>query len=221
MAVQIKRHVEKGLESKNKIYNTAKQTLRDFGYNGTKIKRIVDRAEVPLGLFSYYFKTKEHLLSSVYKDYYIRINALLETCGWFNAETSIFKHICSTKIYYDNIFADDACKRFYLEVLEKDLNLQFFFDIIYKRYETFYTDYKIAMDIKDLKSIILFDFGARRQFLMEYQNGNIDMNENDMIRHMSSITPLLMRIDYSEIERMFDKCDECVSKLECGYIKII
>ena len=63
---------EKGVQTRNMIYQTAKQLFYDKGYEKTKIKEIADTAEVPIGLFTYYFKTKDKIVQYIYLSFLLR-----------------------------------------------------------------------------------------------------------------------------------------------------
>ena len=46
---------KKGIESKNKIYQSAKKMFYEYGYKKTTIEKIAEDADVPVGLVTYYF----------------------------------------------------------------------------------------------------------------------------------------------------------------------
>ncbi|MBC3795568.1 TetR/AcrR family transcriptional regulator [Acetobacterium tundrae] len=61
---------EKGVQTRNHLYQTAKQLFYTQGYEKTRIKDIVETAGMPIGLFTYYFKTKDNIVHEIYSEYY-------------------------------------------------------------------------------------------------------------------------------------------------------
>ncbi|PKM52897.1 MAG: TetR/AcrR family transcriptional regulator, partial [Firmicutes bacterium HGW-Firmicutes-5] len=53
---------EKGIQTRNHLYEISKKCFYEQGYEKTKIKDIVTAADTPIGLFTYYFKTKDNIV---------------------------------------------------------------------------------------------------------------------------------------------------------------
>ena len=63
---------EKGVQTRNMIYQTAKQLFYDKGYEKTKIKEIADTAEVPIGLLPIISKPRIRLFSTFILSFLLR-----------------------------------------------------------------------------------------------------------------------------------------------------
>jgi hypothetical protein len=106
-------HLDKGLESKRKLFEAAKEEFYEFGYKNAKIQHIVDRVDVPLGLFSIISaqkrllskksarNTSKQFISICFK--MIGLRMTLRCSGIFLRQKFITKIFYQTKISYDFI----------------------------------------------------------------------------------------------------------------------
>jgi len=67
-----------GTETKNALYNSAKRNFYTKGYHNTSIKDIVSDVNANLGLFTYYFDSKEAVGVSIIKEMVNDITMVLE-----------------------------------------------------------------------------------------------------------------------------------------------
>jgi len=72
------RTVKKPDVRKNEILDAAETLFIEKGYENTSIKDIINKVGVAHGLFYYYFKSKEDVLNSMVKRYWIDINRNLK-----------------------------------------------------------------------------------------------------------------------------------------------
>ena len=55
--------MQRGNETKSRIYNAAKELFYENGYSGTTIQQIAQRAGTTLGGTTYHYNTKEKFIS--------------------------------------------------------------------------------------------------------------------------------------------------------------
>ncbi|MBS6341384.1 MAG: TetR/AcrR family transcriptional regulator, partial [Eubacterium limosum] len=96
-----------GIETKKKILQTAKELFYKHGYRQTTIAMIAEKAEIPVGLVNYYYK-KEALIGSIYHEFILAINEMLEEQLSEQLENHLQKHILFNLIFYIKIFEDPA-----------------------------------------------------------------------------------------------------------------
>lgn len=207
--------------TKNEIYQAAKKLFREKGYNKTIIKDIAERAESSLGAFTYHYSSKEALLTEIFREYNDSIDKALADKDWFINDTKVFKHIAASIIYYNNIFKDEACKRFYVELLEKDLNSGFNFNFIYNKYSTFFEEYGKKISPTALQAKIFQDFGARRELLLNFVNNKIMIDYEEMCRYLLEMMLNIFLIDTLETERIFEKAYSKIDKFDYDFITLI
>lgn len=97
-----------GVESRQRIFNSAKKLFQEKGIEKTTVRDIVADANSKLGLFTYYFTSKDDLTLQVYDELKSNfIKKLYETpiCGVMNGDQTVRDMIyyrASFKVIYSN-----------------------------------------------------------------------------------------------------------------------
>ncbi|MCD8217093.1 MAG: TetR/AcrR family transcriptional regulator [Clostridiales bacterium] len=63
---KLNRRQQQALETKNKIFETARRLFREHGITQTSIQMIVSEVGVSIGTFYLYFKSKEEIIAAIY-----------------------------------------------------------------------------------------------------------------------------------------------------------
>lgn len=90
---------EETVDTKEKILDSAYDVFMQKGVNGTGIKEIADRAEVNKAMLYYYFDSKQHLFTEVFRKA-VEQSGLMSLDVMEDEETPLFEKI---KIYIDTL----------------------------------------------------------------------------------------------------------------------
>lgn len=196
---------EKGVQTRNMIYQTAKQLFYDKGYEKTKIKEIADTAEVPIGLFTYYFKTKDKIVQHIYSEFFTQISLRITEATKDGLDNSILRHAILSWIYYEIIFSDENNRRFYYENLKKTSNYRIMNKTASQTYRRYVEDFNVVISDHDFQNLLYLDFGARREYFLNYFEKPLDDTTDDVIFLINGILPRLLGIDQNTITTMLYK----------------
>lgn len=196
---------EKGVQTRNMIYQTAKQLFYDKGYEKTKIKEIADTAEVPIGLFTYYFKTKDKIVQHIYSEFFTQISLRITEETKDGLDNSILRHAILSWIYYEIIFSDENNRRFYYENLKKTSNYRIMNKTASQTYRRYVEDFNVVISDHDFQNLLYLDFGARREYFLNYFEKPLNDTTDDVIFLINGILPRLLGIDQNTITTMLYK----------------
>lgn len=196
---------EKGVQTRNMIYQTAKQLFYDKGYEKTKIKEIADTAEVPIGLFTYYFKTKDKIVQHIYSEFFTQISLRITEATKDGLDNSILRHAILSWIYYEIIFSDENNRRFYYENLKKTSNYRIMNKTASQTYRRYVEDFNVVISDHDFQNLLYLDFGARREYFLNYFEKPLNDTTDDVIFLINGILPRLLGIDQNTITTMLYK----------------
>lgn len=211
---------KKGIDTRNKIIQTAKELFYEYGYNKTTVNMIKDHAEVSLSAIPYYFKTKDNIVSLIYNEFLNNIYKFLQEIISMEIDSYLF-HFYASKIYYYIIFHNDKNNRFYYEVSVTQSNyilLDSTMSIINKNYAR---DFQIEKTEEEFALIRMCDSGSRREILQNYYKNEINITEDQLINYITSISGTLIGIDQSISERYGETSTEFVKNLDYSSIKFL
>ena len=111
-----------GQETKNEIYSSARNVFYQKGFSNATIKEIVERASSKLGLFTYYFESKEEVALSIYKDFVNDILMALETAmpELYDGKDVLVTDMAEYMTYFQCIQANEQTRRFFVELCSCD-----------------------------------------------------------------------------------------------------
>ena len=197
--------IEKGLETKKRIMECAKSAFQNNGYKNATIVEITQAAGVPIGLFTYYFKTKSNIVTHVHFDYLQRIRAELELFDWIKDETPLFIGSVENYIYYKNIFDSAEVSRFYLEVLYGDLQENFIYETDKTRFEEYIKYYSIDISENELEILLTFINGGKKNLIIKYFENTLKVDKNDVLNFIVFNDINLTKASDGEKTRVKDK----------------
>ena len=190
---------EKGVQTRNMIYQTAKQLFYDKGYEKTKIKEIADTAEVPIGLFTYYFKTKDKIVQYIYSEFFAQISLRITEELKSGLDNSILRHAIHAWLYYDIIQNNENNRRFYYENLKKTSNFRILDKTASQIFRRFVEDFNIIISDHDFDNLVYLDFGARREYFLNYFEQPEPDSVDDVVFLLNGIFPRLLGIDQNSV----------------------
>lgn len=196
---------EKGIQTRNHIYHTAKQLFYDQGYTKTRIQQITEAAGVPIGLFTYYFKTKDKIVQQIYSEFNTKISLRVTEATQKGFENSIIRHAVHSWIYYDRLLNDPGNCRFYAEVMATKSNYRVLRQFSHDVYSRYVEDFNLHISEKDLNTLIIMEFGARREYFLHYFDQDLDYTIDEIIFYLNGTMPRLLGIDQSLVSELLYK----------------
>lgn len=212
---------EKGIQTRNHLYQTAKQLFYTRGYEKTKIKDIVETADTPIGLFTYYFKTKDKIAQEIYLEYYKQINICLDELTIDGLENSILRHAVLSWIYFDRILNNENNRRFYYEILKKSSNYRIANDFIRNTYHRYIEEYHLVISEKEFNNLLFIDFGGRREYFLNFFAEPLDDSVDDMVFLLNGILPRMLGIDQHSVTTLLYKGVQIAKTIDSDHIHFL
>ncbi|MFZ7119939.1 MAG: TetR/AcrR family transcriptional regulator [Eubacteriaceae bacterium] len=211
---------KKGFETKENIIKVSKQLFYDLGYTKATVQKIADTANIPLGLIPYYFKTKDNIVLEINSKFYLEIYEFVNSR--LNVKkNSYYKLFVVTSIYYRLILSDENNKRFFYEVLRNKSNFRSLSYSIERIYSMISKENNNNFTQIDLDCIMIAEFGARRELLLNYFSGKIDIDIDYLVKTLSSVTGRFFGIDKDLIDDYAIKEKEFSDKYDYTNIKML
>jgi AcrR family transcriptional regulator len=106
-----------GIDTRNKLYCSAKKLFCDNGYNNTTVNDIVSHANSKLGLFTYYFESKDSVATDILKDYINDVlNSLLTHEDIYASNDALFTDMVEYRSYLKCTVTNPNISRFFTEL---------------------------------------------------------------------------------------------------------
>jgi AcrR family transcriptional regulator len=194
--------IMKQQDKKEQILLAAKTLFYEDGFTNTTIKKIAQKSEVPVSTVHYYFQTKDTIIRSIYYDFIEAIDSFLYQNKPEIFTNQILSHAVSSRIYYDIILNNEYNRRVYYEVLQHNSNygiLDTYADKIYRQY---IKDNNIIITDELLNIYTHMNFGARREFFIQYFNGNLSLSVQDLVTVINGLIPRLFKLDQNLVDRL-------------------
>ena len=150
----------------------------------------------------YYFQTKDTIIRSIYYDFIETIDSYLYQTKPEIFLNRILSHAVSSRIYYDIILNDEHNRRVYYEVLEHNSNYGILDTYADKIYHQYIEDNNIIITDELLKIYTHMNFGARREFFIQYFNGVLNLSVQDLVTVINGLIPRLFKLDQNFVDRL-------------------
>lgn len=208
-------------DKKELIYTNAKKLFYEKGYKKTTIKEIAEISDVPISLVHYYFKKKHQIIQSVYFDFVNNIDFFLYKQKPAIFTNSILSHAVSSRIYYDLILNNPNNKRVYYEVLQDSSNYKLLNKYAYKIYKQHLEDNNVIISDELLKTYTIMNFGARREFFVQYFEGDIELSVQEIVTTINGLIPRLFKIDQHFIDSLMLDSISIFNSLDYSELKFL
>lgn len=214
------RYLKKGEETKNKILSTAKNFFYEKGYKKTSMKEIAETVGIAQGNLTYYFPTKDYLVSEIFNDYFLRIKdyAVKNIPKCRNA---YYKHFYVSMIFNINIFGDPTTTSFYYETLKKqsvDFLMHSSVDLVYS---DFVEIFNLPITKKQFKYLTAADYGARREVLLRYIEDDAKMPPKDLVVLILTNTSRLLGIRDVDLFRASYEAYRQIDRYSFSHIQLL
>lgn len=189
------------MNTKDKIYNTAKRLYLENGYENTPNTLIAKEAGVNLGLVTYYFKTKDSIASEMlnynYETLYAHVKKYLTT------DDELLQLITFTKLHFELCRLDQNYDRFMYEMNKFDLMEKATRDgNLYHLYQSL-VDKNDRIDASDKERFcncaVTAAFGASRALTLKQFEQEIDLSKNELFEMFINHSLYFLNIDYNGI----------------------
>lgn len=207
--------------TKKRILQSAKFNFYHYGYKKTTISKIFSEIDIPIGVFTYYFKKKDLLVQEIYKELFDSIDQLIVQ-NYPNLKTSYFlKQTILSKIYYEIILSDEKNAQFYYEVLEKNSNYRVNKDITDPIFKKYIDEFNLILSDEQFEIMCVLNAGARREFFVHYFQYHLNLSPYEVSDYVESIIPLMMRIDKSIVDSILLQSANIAKSLNYSSIKFL
>lgn len=213
---------DKGLKTKNRILEIARQDFYSKGFAKSSIKDISSQAGIRTGTFAYYFKTKEDLLKEIYSDLHLQTYAFVDNYTRAIKINSIEKNTYSAFLYYAAVFKDTTTTLFHADTLRRE-SIQTFLGQNFRHvYRQFIEDCGYSLSPSELYTLSLADLGMRREIVLDFiENPKPDATMKTLIRHLYLYRSRLFKIDEALMEDYLLKGEAFAQKHDHSKIALL
>jgi len=212
--------INKGIFTKQKILQVAKELYYQKGYCTITVQDICEQADVKLGTFTYYFATKEDLVSEIYSELLVKAYTYanyLEKRPMNHLE----RNVIATFLYYNTIYKDEQNLKFHYEVFNKMPSYSFFMKNLKRIYRGFIRDLNLDIDDKELLQISTAEIGVRRQLTLEYIENRMFDSHLELVITIYKMMGRLFKIDEPIMNECISRAVEILKKNDLSRIKFL
>ena len=211
---------KKGIETKERIFQSAKKMFYEYGYKAATIEKIATDAKVPIGLVNYYFK-KNDILSIVYTQFIQNIKKTIDEQVSDMIENPLQKHIVFTRIFYTIMLKNDRNRELYREIfinqlIEADAN-----DLIGNELMDIVRTFNIDITESIFRRLMVAEYGARRELLLDRYDVLDPEKSKDFISFLATISIRLAGVDIKLVMQNVKKADEILKHVDFSNVKFL
>ena len=184
----------KGIETKQIIVEAIKKLFYKNGYAQTSIKDICQIANVKVGTFTYYFKTKDDIVRELYSSVFSRCYAFVEE-RLNRPVNSLEKNTIVGFLYFSAILIDERTRSFHLEILQKGSVGDYITQIAFPISRLFLKDFELNFTEKELRDIDLAENGLSRELVTDYLTHPEERSLMDLVNTIYIYRARLFTID--------------------------
>ena len=211
---------KKGIETKERIFQSAKKMFYEYGYKNATIEKIAGNANVPIGLVNYYFK-KNEILSIIYTQFLQNIKDSIDDQIAAEIENPLQKHIVFTRIFYSIMLSNDKNRELYKEIFINELVEADANDLVGLDFMDIIRTFDIDITESIFHRLTIAEYGARRELLLDRYDRLDPEKSKDFINFLATISVRLAGVDIKEVMRNCKKADELYKKVDTSVIKFL
>lgn len=211
---------KKGVETRERIFQSAKKMFYEYGYKSATIERIAANANVPIGLVNYYFK-KNEILSIIYSQFIQNIKKAIDEQISRDIENPLQRHIVFTRIFYMIMLSNDKNRELYKEIFINQLVEADVCDLVGIEFIDIIRTFDINITESIFRRLIIAEYGARRELLIDRYDRLDPEKSKDFINFLATIAVRLAGVDIKEVMKNCKKADELIKKVDISEIKFL
>lgn len=151
---------------REKIYETAKEAFRTYGYKNATVERIAGMAGVPTSLVSYYFK-KEELLLQICRDFWLKVTDLVDQEAGEQCENRLQWYLLFNRVLYSSLVSDVCPKDIYQEIFLRRVAEPLLQEYSNRNVERIIAELGLGVDSSHALHCVQAERGARREVLYQ------------------------------------------------------
>lgn len=211
---------KKGVETRERIFQSAKKMFYEYGYKSATIEKIAENANVPIGLVNYYFK-KNEILSIIYSQFIQNIKKTIDEQISRDIENPLQRHIVFTRIFYMIMLSNDKNRELYKEIFINQLVEADVCDLVGIEFMDIIRTFDINITESIFRRLIIAEYGARRELLIDRYDRLDPEKSKDFINFLATIAVRLAGVDIKEVMKNCKKADELIKKVDISGIKFL
>lgn len=211
---------KKGVETRERIFQSAKKMFYEYGYKNATIEKIAADASVPIGLVNYYFK-KNEMLSVVYTQFIQSIKKAIDNQIGKDIVNPLQKHIVFTRVFYMIMLNNDRNRELYKEIFINQLVEADISDLVGLEFMDIVRTFDIDITESIFRRLIIAEYGARRELLMNRYDRLDPEKSKDFINFLATIAVRLAGVDIKDVMRNCKKADDLVKKMNIEELKFL
>ncbi|MCL1912835.1 MAG: TetR/AcrR family transcriptional regulator [Eubacteriaceae bacterium] len=211
---------KKGIETKEKIFQSAKKMFYEYGYKSATIERIADEAKVPIGLVNYYFK-KNDILSLVYLQFIENIRKAIDDQVSDTIENPLQRHIIFTRIFYSIMLNNNRNRELYKEIFINQLVQADGSDLIGNDFMDIIRTFDIDITESIFRRLMIAEYGARRELLIDRYDVLDPQKSKDFINFLATISVRLAGVDIKLVMNNIKRAEEILRSVDYSSIKFL
>ena len=211
---------KKGIETKQRIFESAKKMFYEYGYKSATIEKIADDAKVPIGLVNYYFK-KNDILSIVYSQFTQNIKKCIDEQVGDLLENPLQKHIIFTRIFYSIMLSNDRNRELYKEIFINELVDSDTDDLIGNDFMDIIRTFNIDITESIFRRLMVAEYGARRELLIDRYDRLDAEKSKDFINFLATISIRLAGVNIKIIMQNVRKAEEILKLIDYSGVKFL
>ncbi|KNZ42715.1 TetR/AcrR family transcriptional regulator [Acetobacterium bakii] len=204
-----------GIETKEKIYESAKSLFYEYGYTNTTCLKIAKESGANVGLINYYFGSKGGLGIMIYDEIMNAYkNLVRQKLDAANIETTLLLQTAvEMRIHHQNIRMNKNFSRFYYDLLAENVIykehsvMTNFYDNLAKSCDLHYSDFEIAF-------ITYANMGATQGANLAYDAGLIDCSSIDFVNASIHLLLTNMGLDQDIIAAVIEDSFKIEKKIK-------
>lgn len=211
---------KKGIETKERIFQSAKKMFYEYGYKSATIEKIAGEAKVPIGLVNYYFK-KNDILSLVYTQFIEKIRKTIDEQLSGKLENQFQKHIIFTRVFYTIMLNNERNRELYKEIFINQLVQADMSDLVGGDFMDIISTFEVDITESIFRRLMIAEYGARRELLKDRYDTLDPQKSKDFINFLATISVRLAGVDIKVILYNVRKSDELLQLLDFSSIKFL
>ena len=211
---------KKGIETKERIFQSAKKMFYEYGYKSATIEKIADEAKVPIGLVNYYFK-KNDILSLVYTQFIENIRKTIDDQVSQFLENPLQKHIIFTRMFYTIMLNNARNRELYKEIFINQLVQADASDLVGSDFMEIIRTFDIDITESIFRRLMMAEYGARRELLLDRYDILDPEKSKDFINFLATISVRLAGVDIKTVMANVRKADEILKFVDYRNIKFL
>ena len=195
-----------GLETKQKIFVTAKQLFYEYGFIKTTLAEIAKESDTNKAMVAYYFKNKNNLALEVYNEYMVASkvrtqNAINEKFPGCNA---VLKTAIEYRIQNRNCRLNRHLNQFYHELCDTNILMKTESASI-GFVENINRSYKLGLDRLEIKALALANLAVVHGLHVSRDDGYLDCSSE-------YLAELEIRLLFQSLRFENDFIDQCIAE---------